>query len=154
MNTKALRKQIVLDVLSASRVESQEQLLALLQRRGVKATQATVSRDLRELGYFKGPLGYALLPAGESGPLGGLRLGSALAEAVKLFLVTAVDAGSMVVLKTRPGNASPLAIAIDKAGLPGALGTIAGDDTIFLAAANVGKARAIARAARAMLAGT
>lgn len=151
-NAKSRRKQIVLDLLSSTRVESQEELLGLLRKRGVDATQATVSRDLRELGVYKGPAGYSTTPPPESQQAAAGLAAGHLGDALKLFMLSANEAGNIVVMRTRPGHASPLASEIDRSNLAGVVGTIAGDDTVFLAAATPSRARALCRAARAMVA--
>jgi len=153
MNAKSRRKQMVLDVLSSTRVQSQEQMLELLTRRGVGATQATISRDLRELGVFKGPTGYSTSPPPD-GAMDALKLSGSVAEAFRLFMLSARAAGNLVVLRTRPGHASALALEIDRSALSGVVGTIAGDDTVFLAAASPTRARSLVRAAKAMVSRT
>jgi transcriptional regulator of arginine metabolism len=132
MDTKAARHRRIIDVLdnAAVPVVSQEQLQALLERDGIRATQATLSRDLRELGVVKGPAGYSL--PGEGAPA--RRDGKELAHTLKSYLTSVDRGGNLLVLRTGPGRAQPVALELDNARLEGVLGTVAGDDTIFVAA--------------------
>lgn len=139
--SKLRRRQALLDVLSEHSVPNQERLAALLASRGVATTQATLSRDLRDLGVGKRGGVYVLPAPGEPRPA----LGPALEHSVRMFMLWAREAGSTVVLKTRPGNASSLAADIDRAAPVGVVGTIAGDDTVFLAAASPSRAKSLTR---------
>lgn len=131
-------------LITANQVWSQQELAAILrEREGIVVTQATLSRDLAELGVVKGPDGY-MLPGAAPAPSAGDRE-AALASALRQHLVSAVHGGTTVVLRTPSGHANSLAVAIDHAGLPGVLGTIAGDDTIFIAARDTHAASALAR---------
>jgi transcriptional regulator of arginine metabolism len=131
-------------LIAANRVWSQQELATLLRRReGIAVTQATLSRDLTELGVVKGPNGY-MLPGAAPAPAGGDRE-AALAAALRQHMVSAARGGTTVVLRTPSGHANSLAVEIDRAGLPGVLGTIAGDDTSFIAARDLDAAAALAR---------
>ena len=136
--TRVGRQARIVEVLSSGPVRSQTELAAKLAAEGIEVTQATLSRDLEELGAVKlrgpdgGAGGYVILEDGN--PLrmsGGTdRLGRLLGE-----LLVSVDAtGNLAVLRTPPGAAGYLASAVDRAALPSVVGTIAGDDTIFVAA--------------------
>lgn len=131
---------MIRQVLDQHRVESQEQLQKLLSRESIDATQATLSRDLRDLGVLKGPRGY-MLPATEPDPP--KPAPAALQEALQNFLTAARQGENIVVLKTGPGQAGALASELDRAQLDGLLGTVAGDDTIFLAANSTRAAKRI-----------
>ncbi|MBZ2184386.1 MAG: ArgR family transcriptional regulator [Bryobacter sp.] len=120
---KSERHQQILRLIDAAEVHTQEQLAQLLKRRGIDATQVTLSRDIRELGLVKTPRGYADL---------GKRSANFLSLA-REFMVSAVAAQNLVVLRTSPGHAMSLAIALDTEQYPNVVGTIAGDDTIFIA---------------------
>ena len=143
MSAKARRRQLILDLLARQRVVNQDQLQRLLAQAGAHATQATLSRDLRDLNVLKGPTGYMV--GAEPPPLAGA---ATLGEPLRLFMIRAEQAGNLVIFRTRPGHAPPLASELDRTRLPGVLGTIAGDDTIFLAAESPGRARTIVRTAR------
>jgi transcriptional regulator of arginine metabolism len=145
MADKARRRAIIMEILSAQSVPNQDRLQKLLASRGLEVTQATLSRDLRDLNVFKGPSGYVLNQ-------GGAELMPTRPEvetAIRTYMISAVNAGNLVVLRTRPGHASPLAGEIDRSLLPGVAGTIAGDDTVFVAMATPARARALVRQARA-----
>ena len=128
---KQQRQRLIADWLRQHRIGSQEELVARLDLAGVPATQATVSRDLDELGAVRvrreGAMHYRLPEQIESGEAG--RLDRLLAD----WVTEIVAAGNLVVLKTPPGSANLVANALDAADLPEVAGTIAGDDTIFLA---------------------
>ena len=133
MVSKMIRRQRIRDLLAHNQVGSQEQLQQLLGRSGFEVTQATLSRDLRELGVFKGPMGYIL--ADQPGPISAPIMNGAreLERMLPAQLIAIQASGNLIVLKTLPGHANPLAIEIDRARLPGVMGTIAGDDTVFVA---------------------
>jgi transcriptional regulator of arginine metabolism len=134
--TKAARHAKIVELLESRPVASQTELGGLLAAQGVQVTQATVSRDLEELGAVKvrsaHGTGYAVPPEGQ--PRAGTqeavdaRLGRLLEE----LCVSAEPTGSFVVLRTPPGGAHLLAAALDRAGLPEVAGTVAGDDTVLL----------------------
>lgn len=131
---KERRQRAVLTLVATRPIHSQEQLVELLLRQGLEATQATVSRDIKELGLVKVPIksksGEEILkyvvPSAAVNYVS--RLHRAIAE-----LVTSVE-GSMnlIVLRTPPATAMPVASAIDEAAWPEILGTIGGDDTILV----------------------
>ena len=119
-------------------MHSQSELADQLEEIGLSVTQATLSRDLAELGAFKvrGPHGlvYALpasAPSNGSSALGAAA-GPLLVRRLAELLISAEAAGSMVVLRTPPGGAHLLASGIDGAELPEVAGTLAGDDTVLL----------------------
>lgn len=138
--TKTIRQSRIRDLIKNRPVRNQEELHSLLQRSGVSATQATLSRDLRELGAVKGPNGYSLMENG-----GRPTFEEEFSRMVKLFLAHAEPAGQIALLKTAPGNAHTLANAIDRARIEGVLATLAGDDTIFALTKSPGQARRFAR---------
>lgn len=135
MSAKNQRQRLIADWLREQRVGSQEELVTRLERVGIAATQATVSRDLDEIGAVKlrrdGAIRYALPEAADPGAAAA-RLDRLLAE----FVLSIVAAGNLLVLRTPPGSANLVANAFDLADLPDVAGTIAGDDTIFLALAD------------------
>jgi len=147
MTSKARRRQLLLDILSQQSLANQERLAHLLAQRGVEVTQATLSRDLRDLNVFKGPSGYVL---GQNAPEAALH-NQQLETSFKLFMINAQPAGSLVVMRTRPGHASPLASELDRVGMPGVVGTIAGDDTIFIATVSPARAKGLVRIARSLV---
>lgn len=140
-STKAARHHAIAELLRRHPVRSQVELAELLAAYGMAVTQATLSRDLVELGAVKvrhgsGALVYAVPgPGGDRTPLAGLDqevLDARLARLCEDVLVTAEASANLVVLRTPPGAAQFLASAIDSSQLPSVLGTIAGDDTILV----------------------
>ncbi len=150
----------MLRIIREATVRSQDELQRLLRHRGYPAAQPTVSRDLRELGVAKGPAGY-VLPASAAVPGAPVRAAESaasgghgeekLSRAVREFVLSVEPAGSLVVLRTPPADAPPVARAIDEASLPEIVGTISGDDTIFLAARSLSAAAALTRRLRALI---
>ena len=130
---KARRQGVILELVDRERLHSQEQLRRQLRRRGLTATQATISRDIKELGLVKraGDGAYQRAGAEAANPVTTL---GALERAAAEFLRRADRVRQLVVLRTGVGQAQPLALAIDHARLPEAVGTIAGDDTILVIA--------------------
>ena len=132
MSGKVQRQRMIGDWLREQRVGSQEELVARLGLAGIAATQATVSRDLDELGAVKlrrdGAIRYALPSAVEPAQSAAM-LDRLLAD----WVIDIVEANGLVVLRTPPGSANLVASAMDAADLPEIAGTIAGDDTIFAA---------------------
>ena len=128
---KSYRQSAILEIVDREAISSQEQLRERLRSKGIEATQATLSRDIHDLGLIKRPSDGAYRRAGAA-------VGSAVDAEVECR--TAVDdylrrydvVDQLVVLKTDAGQAQPLAVAIDRAGLAEIVGTIAGDDTILV----------------------
>ncbi|MEU4240519.1 arginine repressor [Actinoplanes sp. NPDC026619] len=130
--TRAGRHARIVELIRAKPVRSQTELAELLAGEGVQVTQATLSRDLEELGAVKVSGAY-LIPEDGKRPLRDAE--NAPARLLRLLreLLTGVDAsGNIAVLRTPPGAAQFLASALDRSGLTDVVGTIAGDDTIFV----------------------
>lgn len=144
MTTKSQRQLMIADWLRDHRVGSQEEVVARLSLAGITATQATVSRDLLELGAVKlkreGSIRYVMPDQVEPGHAAA-KLDRLLAEWVDAIIL----AGNLLVLKTPPGSANLVANALDAAGLEEVAGTLAGDDTIFVALAEGVNPHAAAR---------
>ena len=134
--SKSRRQHVLSHLLAEHAVTSQPQLVELLADAGVVATQATVSRDLEELGAVKVRLPgvegqvYAIAehPKDHAVPLDHLR--RVLGE----WVVEVASSLNLVVVRTPPGSAHVVASALDRTGLPGVLGTVAGDDTVLVIA--------------------
>lgn len=141
MSDKRQRQERIRELLGRNQVRSQEQLLALLRAESIDTTQATLSRDLRELGVSKQADGYAL-PGPNSTPRTEIR---ALDRSLHESLVSVRRAGNLVVLRTHPGLGQPLGLRIEQAQLPQVLGTIAATDTIFVATASWTQAEQLVR---------
>lgn len=143
MSDTRRRRKILLALARSASLETQEAIAAALAERGFEASQASVSRDIAALGLVKIDGRYAPRPAGaahERDPFVA-RLRDNVLEARR--------AGDhLMVLVTPPGEASPVAIAIDAQSWPGVIGTVAGDDTIFVALAGEEAGRELRRRLR------
>lgn len=128
------RRALVVELIQEGLGASQQALVEALGARGVTVTQATLSRDLRELGAAKGPNGY-MVEGAAADPM---------ARAVRQWLLSATAAQNLVVLKTPPGGASPLCVALDAHGPEVVVGTVAGDDTILVVTPSNDDAAALA----------
>jgi transcriptional regulator of arginine metabolism len=150
MANKRGRQTTIREIIESREVGSQEELRKLLRQRGWDVTQATLSRDLRELGVARvstpaGPR-YTLSTGGSAGSEG-----SPVLEAVLPPLFSTVDGvGEMVVIRTVPGGAQPIARAIDAEAWPDILGTLAGDDTILLICRSTAARERLVRRIRAL----
>ncbi|MFE7121022.1 arginine repressor [Streptomyces sp. NPDC057654] len=139
--TRTARHRRIVDILSRQPVRSQSQLAKLLADDGLSVTQATLSRDLDELGAVKirntgGELIYAVPSEGGDrtprAPLGESATEGRMARLAGELLISAEASANLVVLRTPPGAAQFFASAIDQAGVHEIIGTIAGDDTLLL----------------------
>jgi transcriptional regulator of arginine metabolism len=117
---KTKRQQKILSLIRARHIGTQQELSALLERAGFVATQSSISRDLEELGVVK-HRGYYTLPRAENG------------AATRGLLGLDPAGDCLVVAKCEPGLASSVAVEIDRAAIPEIIGTLAGEDTIFIA---------------------
>jgi len=129
MPSRLRRHETILELIRGHAVRSQAELQALLAREGHEVNQGTLSRDLRELRVRKGPNGYELAPNGQNDVADPA---NDLIAAVQRMLVDAIHSQNLVVLKTPPGSAQPLALALDAAELGDVVGTVAGDDTVLV----------------------
>jgi transcriptional regulator of arginine metabolism len=127
---KSYRQSAILEIVDRESVTSQEQLRERLRSRGIDATQATLSRDVRDLGLIKRAADGAYRRAGTE--LAAVHPEEECRTAVDDYLRRYDVVDQLVVLKTDAGQAQPLAVAIDRAGLAEVVGTIAGDDTILV----------------------
>ena len=128
------RLSAIRQIVDHESVHSQEELRQRLQTIGFDVTQATLSRDIKELGLMKRAAdgAYQAAGAGATAPASAAAAAVALSRALGEFLLSVDVAQQLVVVKTGPGQAQLLALAIDRAQLPDVLGTIAGDDTILV----------------------
>lgn len=132
MTTKVQRQAVVVRLIGDHEVTSQPQLIALLAGEGIEATQATVSRDLDEVGAVKvrvpsGSTVYAIpeFAPDRVAPVDQLR------RVMNEWVAEVVSSGNLVVLRTPPGCAHVVASALDRSRVDGLLGTVAGDDTLL-----------------------
>jgi transcriptional regulator of arginine metabolism len=124
--SKAYRHGQILKLIRARGIHTQEDLARELQHAGIPATQVTLSRDIRELRLVKTPEGYSEMLPEETGP--------SFAALAAEFLHDVRIAQNLVVLKTSPGHANSVAVALDSEDWPEVAGTLAGDDTILVIA--------------------
>lgn len=130
---KTFRQGQILKLIRNKRIFTQDDLARELKdASGLQATQVTLSRDIRELGLVKTPEGYQQMAEAAAGP----SFESVAAE----FLQDARVAQNLIVLRTSPGNANALAVALDKEEWPEVVGTLAGDDTILVVTPDSGTA--------------
>jgi len=140
--TKNTRQEKILKLIREKEVSTQEELTALVNASGFNTTQATVSRDIKELGIIKVTMPnnstkYAVLDrTGDSAPG---RLLAVFSNSVRTIDI----AMNIVVIKTLPGMAQAAASALDSMHLPDCVGTIAGDDTVFAASTGIAEAQAL-----------
>ena len=147
MVAKAQRHRQIIKLIESGRISSQLDLAQQLSRVGIDTTQTTLSRDLTEIGVVKSAAGYQVLSAmlasgSETLPVD--RISSLTATVRRLLLEVAIG-GTQAVVHTPPGQASALAVEIDRAKLLGVIGTIAGDDCIFIACTTNSAAKSVAR---------
>ncbi|MEO7653698.1 MAG: ArgR family transcriptional regulator [Bryobacteraceae bacterium] len=124
--SKSYRQGQILQLIRLGEIFTQEELAQGLKKSGIVATQVTLSRDIADMGLVKTPEGYREMAAEETKPQ--------LARLASEFLVDVRVAQNLVVLKTAPGHANSVAVALDRAQWPDVVGTIAGDDTILVIA--------------------
>jgi transcriptional regulator of arginine metabolism len=144
MSSAQARRDAIARILRAQRVSTQEELLRLVRAEGFDVTQATLSRDLARLGARR-----ASSPEGGTYELGPEDPRESL-SALRGLVSNVSSNGALVVVRTQPGLAPAVARAIDLAGLPDVLGTLAGDDTIFVAPAKAARVRTVASRLAAM----
>lgn len=141
---KSFRQAAILDLVAHDAIHSQEALRQKLKGRGIDVTQATLSRDIKELGLMKRASDSAYQRGGQSEPVRAEAHEQALRRAVTEYLRSVVIVEQLIVLRTDAGLAQPLAVAIDRAALPEVAGTIAGDDTILVIARGARRASTVA----------
>ena len=142
INMKARRQSAILDVVEHEAVRNQEQLRQRLAARGFAVTQATLSRDIKELGLLKRSADGAYQPSSVDNTPQTTAFGT-LARALSEYLVTIEPVQQLVVVRTGAGQAQLLGLAIDRAKLPEVVGTLAGDDTILVIARDPKNALAV-----------
>ena len=134
---KRLRQQQIRDLIATRTIGTQHELAAALRERGYRATQATISRDVSEMGLIKqtleGARGYAVPPRVQQPETTGEER---LAMILRDLPIEIRPAGVMLVVKAVPGSAHAIAAALDRTGWPEVAGSIAGDDTVFVACAD------------------
>jgi transcriptional regulator of arginine metabolism len=133
-DTKGRRQRAIADLIRSGTLSNQEELVERLSALGFAATQATISRDLEQIGAVKvrraGQLSYAL--ADDVRKSAGPRLAAVLRD----FVRSIDTAGNLVVVKSPPGSAHMIGVALDRSDFREIVGTICGDDTVFVACAS------------------
>ncbi len=132
---KTERMEAVKRIISGNRIRSQEQLLTELYKEGFDVTQATLSRDLKYLKVAKvpdGAEGYLYSVPGYKKTINSDIVSSVYIEDLKRGFISIAFSGNICMLKTLVGHANSVAAAVDNLSIPGILGTVAGDDTIFM----------------------
>ncbi len=143
---KRLRQNRVLQLIAKEPMLTQEHLAHRLAQQGLKVTQATLSRDIKELRLVKTPEGYRTAATGESAP----PLPS-LGHLLREFVVELREAQNLLVIKTPAGSAQPVAAALDAAGWPELVGTLAGDDTILAVSSSRKASRMLSKKIRELM---
>jgi transcriptional regulator of arginine metabolism len=141
---KARRQSTILDIVRQARVKSQEQLRRTMRARGFDVTQATLSRDIRELGLVKGGAAGAYQAPPEGAPNGHPSTTS-LQRALSEQLLGLQRVQQLVLLRTGLGHANSLCAVLDAARLPEVVGTLAGEDTILIITPDSRRARALVK---------
>lgn len=141
---KARRQAVILETVGSQEISSQEQLRKRLKGRGYDVTQATLSRDIRDLNLVKRSADGAYQQQGAEPPVPG-SAGVALQRALAEYASGVACVQQLIVVRTGAGMAQPLALAIDRAKLEDVVGTLAGDDTILVISRDARHARALAK---------
>ena len=148
-DAKERRQRAIADLIRGQALSSQEELADHLGSLGFAVTQATISRDLEQIGAVKvrrdGQLSYALADERRNGGQ------SRLAAVFRDWVRSVESAGTLVVIKTPPGSAHLVGVVLDQSALPEIAGTICGDDTIFAACRSAAEARALSSKLSAQL---
>ena len=126
------RQAMILEIISQENIETQEQLLAKLQERGINSTQATISRDIKQMHLIKQPAGQGVYKYAVSDNRNRLNFAEKLRTIFRESITSIDYAQNIVVIKTMPGLASAACSALDNMDLTYMVGSLAGDDTAFL----------------------
>jgi len=144
-SVKARRQSVILDVIHRAPVRSQEQLRRSLRAAGFDVTQATLSRDIRELGLVKGGADGAYQPPGRAAAPNGKTTEAMLQRAIGEYLLRVDRVQQLVLLRTGLGRAQALCVSIDDAHLPEVIGTVAGEDTVLIVAPDARRAKMLVK---------
>ncbi|HXJ65331.1 MAG TPA: arginine repressor [Actinomycetota bacterium] len=142
---KRARQQALSELVRTQPLSSQHEIQQHLAEMGYEATQSTISRDLEELGLVRIRDAGGNLRYGAPNDTAALGAAQRLRTLLSEFLVSVASSGNLVVLKTTPGAANAVADVLDRAGVDGVLGTIAGDDTVLVVAAEGTKGSGLAK---------
>ena len=145
------RQSMILEIISQENIETQEQLLGRLQERGISSTQATISRDIKQMHLIKEPVGQGVYKYAVSGNRTKLNFAEKLLTIFRESITSIDYAKNIVVLKTMPGLASAACSALDNMDIAYMVGSLAGDDTAFLLMEDNASAAAFCEELREML---
>ena len=126
------RQAKILEIITSENIETQEQLLNRLQEMGINSTQATISRDIKQMHLIKEPMGQGMYRYAVSGNRTKLNFAERLRTIFREGITSIDSAQNIVVLKTMPGLASAACAAMDSMEFPFMVGSLAGDDTVFI----------------------
>ncbi len=146
---KTLRQHRLLELVKREPALTQEELVQRLAQQGLKVTQATLSRDIRELGLVKTAGGYSAPGAAPGGDAPHM---PSLSHLLREFVIEVREAQNLLLLKTTAGSAQPVAAALDAQRWPELLGTLAGDDTILAVSGDNRRSRALGKRIRELMA--
>ena len=145
------RQAMILEIISQENIETQEQLLSRLQARGINSTQATISRDIKQMHLIKQPAGQGVYRSAVSDNRNRLNFAEKLRTIFRESITSIAYAQNIVVIKTMPGLASAACSALDNMELPYVVGSLAGDDTAFLLMKDTESAEAFCEEIKEML---
>lgn len=145
------RQAMILEIIAQENIETQEQLLTRLQARGLRCTQATISRDIKQLHLIKEPVGQGVYKYAVSGNRATLNVAAKLRTIFRECIVSIDYAQNMVVIKTMPGLANGACSALDNMDMNDIVGSLAGDDTALLVMRNTEAAELLCQEIKDML---
>ena len=145
------RQAMILEIIAQEDIETQEQLLTRLQARGVRCTQATISRDIKQLHLMKEPVGQGVYKYAVSGNRTKLNVAAKLRTIFRECIVSIDYAQNIVVIKTMPGLANGACPALDNMDMNDIVGSLAGDDTALLVMRNTEAAELLCQEIKDML---
>ena len=145
------RQAMILEIISKENIETQEQLLTRLENRGIQCTQATISRDIKQMHLVKEPAGQGVYKYAVSGNRTKLNLEEKLRTIFRECIVSIDHAQNIVVVKTMPGLANGACSALDNMDMNDIVGSLAGDDTAFLVMRNTESAELLCQEIKDML---
>ena len=145
------RQAMILEIISQENIETQEQLLTRLQTRGFQCTQATISRDIKQLHLMKEPVGQGVYKYAVSGNRTTLNVAAKLRTIFRECIVSIDYAQNIVVVKTMPGLANGACSALDNMDMNDIVGSLAGDDTALLVMRNTEAAELLCQEIKDML---
>lgn len=145
------RQAMILEIIGQENIETQEQLLTQLQARGFRCTQATISRDIKQLHLIKEPVGQGVYKYAVSGNRATLNVAAKLRTIFRECIVSIDYAQNIVVVKTMPGLANGACSALDNMDMNDIVGSLAGDDTALLVMRNTEAAELLCQEIKDML---